>query len=781
MVQDSNGIVLIGNGSGITSYNGLSWENTHVPNASHVLSLLVSKDNVVYYGSEKEFGYISSDSLNRLLPISLIDKIKGQVPLGDIWFIHELENSIYFQVQEGGLLRWNGNQIDHFDFGMPISSSFSVGSSIIFFSKKNGLFAFDGATLTTLSKESMFLKEEEFVFAVLPYRDSLLVGLRGEGLMIYKNNELIPFSTKLNSLISNGRNVVGAKYITDENFAIYTLDMGIVLVDSEKSFNQISKNSKYDEALSLSTNTIYKVKSDQEASLWLLHNEGLSWIDTFNPLLIYEKEEFQNKEIEFVSPVPEAEISNRLEEKWDLKIEMLGYIDGILFAGTEIGLFEVSKDSQQVKRSPMFADDDLINKQVFRFHQDKQGDVWFRTNRQIKFFKKIGSGSYEKVEHTIGTIGDGKEIFNITSKDSSVWFEGYDRVYQLDKSRLVEYDNTFKTNITGIYANRDSLIYGGFGEPVKPIVLPYKDNELRFNYAGASYIDPERNTYSYKLEGFDTDWSEWSLETQKDYTNIPEGEYIFNVRSRNVYEVDGTTDQITLTILPPWYRTWWAYMLYIISFSGLLYTGYKVRVNQLLKVERMRTKIASDLHDEVSATLTGISYFAEAIKMNKSKSKTDHFISLISESAEDAKEKITDIVWSINPENDDWELFLSKCRRFASDLLESKNLEYTLNITEFIPGRLDMEVRQHLWMIYKEIITNATRHSDAVRLDVILDVEDGVLKLIVQDNGEGFDVNTVQSGNGIRNIQNRAEKIGAKLSLTSEKEFGTRWRIELPL
>jgi len=150
-------------------------------------------------------------------------------------------------------------------------------------------------------------------------------------------------------------------------------------------------------------------------------------------------------------------------------------------------------------------------------------------------------------------------------------------------------------------------------------------------------------------------------------------------------------------------------------------------------------------------------------------------VKLIANSAGDAKEKITDIVWAINPEHDDWRAFLSKCRRFASDLLESKEIKYSLKIDEFIPGKLDMQFRQHLWLIFKEMVTNAVRHSEAKQLDVIFKYENGMLKLVVQDDGIGMDVDQVRKGNGLVNIQKRAGLIDGEITLKTSEGFGTRW------
>jgi len=200
-----------------------------------------------------------------------------------------------------------------------------------------------------------------------------------------------------------------------------------------------------------------------------------------------------------------------------------------------------------------------------------------------------------------------------------------------------------------------------------------------------------------------------------------------------------------------------------------------------MRVQRIRNNIASDLHDEVSATLSSISYFAQAIKSDSVTKDKNRFVDLIANSAGDAKEKISDIVWAINPEHDDWQGFLSKCRRFASDLLESKEIEYSLKIDEYIPGKLDMQFRQHLWLIFKEMVTNAVRHSDAKNLDVILKNEQGTLKLVVQDDGQGMDVDKVKKGNGLVNIQKRVDQIKGEISLKTSEGFGTRWILKVPL
>lgn len=485
-----------------------------------------------------------------------------------------------------------------------------------------------------------------------------------------------------------------------------------------------------------------------------------------------------------LKPIPFVNPKNEKVRFNDLKVlndRVFISIEGSIGKNGISGIYQIDSGTKTLKKSSFFEelDPDLVQNQVMVMEQCKNGDIWVKNGF---FLKRIveENGRWQVIKSPYNLIGDNNSIYSILCDGDQVWFGGINGIYQLTDPDW-KYEGDFNTNITGVYVHNDSLIYGGYGEPLKPTVLPYEDNELRFTFAAASYIDETRNTYSVKLEGFDDSWSDWSLETQKDYTNIPEGNYAFKVRSKNVYEVDGKEDSFSFSVLPPWYRTWWAYVLYAIAVFGVFYTGFKIRINQLLKVERMRTKIASDLHDEVSATLTGISFFAEAVGRDEDITRKEHFVGLIKESAGEAKEKITDIVWSINPENDNWEMFLAKCRRYASDLLESSGLDYTLNIAEQIPGKITMEVRQHVWMIYKEMLTNVVRHSGADRVDVIFDYKDQKLVLVIQDNGKGLDAKRLsEGGNGLQNIQRRAKALKAEIDMNSESGFGTRWFLKIP-
>lgn len=219
----------------------------------------------------------------------------------------------------------------------------------------------------------------------------------------------------------------------------------------------------------------------------------------------------------------------------------------------------------------------------------------------------------------------------------------------------------------------------------------------------------------------------------------------------------------------------------IILFIILLafYVLYRYKIHYLFQQVQSRNRIARDLHDDLSGTLSSISFFSEAAKrVYPSTDGSEKYLQMIDKSAVEAKEKINDIIWAINPENDDWSSFLNKCKRYAADSLDSKGIEYELTFSENFNKPVSLELRQNLWLIFKEIINNLVRHSHAKNSKIEFRQVDKTIYLKVQDDGVGFDVNKETDRHGLKNIRHRAAQIHAELKLESS-EKGTAWMFEL--
>jgi signal transduction histidine kinase len=302
-----------------------------------------------------------------------------------------------------------------------------------------------------------------------------------------------------------------------------------------------------------------------------------------------------------------------------------------------------------------------------------------------------------------------------------------------------------------------------------------------FEFVGLSFTAPDKNRYAYKLEGFDKEWVECGTRRYASYTHLDGGTYTFRVRASNndgVWNEKGAS--MTLVIHPPFWEEWWFRTIVVLIIAGVPFMVYRYRFIRLLEVERTRSRIARDLHDELSATLSGINFFTQAIERdgeNKVSAKSERFLSLIHESTLSLQEAISDIIWSVNPGHDRWDQILVKFRRYASDLFDSNSIAYTIDLPDGnATGSLSMERRRNLWLIYKEIVTNTVKHSQCrnVRISLEMPPKESAT-LLVRDDGKGFDPHAPVARNGLNNIRSRAQALDATIDITSAPGEGTTW------
>ncbi|HEY3385484.1 MAG TPA: tetratricopeptide repeat protein, partial [Saprospiraceae bacterium] len=204
--------------------------------------------------------------------------------------------------------------------------------------------------------------------------------------------------------------------------------------------------------------------------------------------------------------------------------------------------------------------------------------------------------------------------------------------------------------------------------------------------------------------------------------------------------------------------------------SLLIYHFYITK--QKLKLLLLRNKIASDLHDDVGSTLSSISIFSQMAKQQSR--DVNPLLDSIGESSRKMLDAMADIVWTINPENDQFEKIILRMRSFAYELLGAKNIEFEFNAEDDISRlKLPMEVRKNLYLIFKEATNNLAKYADANKATFAIKEDKNILSMMIRDNGKGFDPTRSTEGNGIRNMKKRAEEIGGRLSIDSAPGNGT--------
>lgn len=308
------------------------------------------------------------------------------------------------------------------------------------------------------------------------------------------------------------------------------------------------------------------------------------------------------------------------------------------------------------------------------------------------------------------------------------------------------------------------------------LTLSAGQNDLRIEYAAVWFRGEPALRYQYKLEGVDREWSPPSEARSVTYARLAPGAYRFLVRA---VAPDGTVGPepagFSFRILRPVWQRWWFVALIFIAIVGTGYELHRYRVKQLLELERMRTRIAADLHDDIGASLSEIALLSEVLKRRVASSvpEAGEVLAQIAERARHLVDIMGDIVRSIDPRRDALQDVIFRLHALASDLLEAGGIGCHIELPPH-PERikLDFEQRRHLYLIVKEAMHNVVRHAACRSVWIRVRVDDHRLWLEIQDDGRGFDPQRIQSegrsnGNGLGNMQRRAVGLGGRLDIAS--------------
>ncbi len=306
------------------------------------------------------------------------------------------------------------------------------------------------------------------------------------------------------------------------------------------------------------------------------------------------------------------------------------------------------------------------------------------------------------------------------------------------------------------------------------ISLNYGQDFFSFRFVALDFVDPKNNSFVYQLEGFDEQWNRPWARNFAGYTKVDPGEYVFRVKGANsdgVWNESGTS--IRLLIHPPYWRTWWFRALVTAVVLSLLFGAYKYRIARLLEMERMRLRIAGDLHDDIGSSLSGIALVTESIRMHEGLEQRDRErLADVSRTARRTADALRDIVWIVNPEHDSVDDLLLRLKDSTSMILTG--IEYSISTTGgSLSQKIPIEFRRNLILIYKEILNNIARHAGARKVLIAISHQDSTFTLHVTDDGQGFDPANVLRGNGLNNLNARAASIGGTLTIKSAPGQGT--------
>ncbi len=339
------------------------------------------------------------------------------------------------------------------------------------------------------------------------------------------------------------------------------------------------------------------------------------------------------------------------------------------------------------------------------------------------------------------------------------------------------------------------------GEGLPRLRIPPGHHSVEFQYGGPSFDSPEQTHFRYQLEGLDSGWFDAGPRRTAPYNYVPPGEYHFRVVAGNgegVWSPVGAG--IDLVVARHFWQTWWVITSSGLGILALVGGGARFaekrklqrrlsRLEQERALERERTRIAQDLHDEMGAKLCRISFLSENAKRGASApGELQNQITSISDAARDVLHSLDEIVWAVNPHNDTLEHVASYLGQYAQDYFQLTGIECEVDLPAQLPAYpVSSQVRHHLFLAVHEAFTNILKHSGATRSKMAISSDNSEFAITVEDNGSGLNGSLSKSGddpsagNGLANMRQRMADIGGDCRIESQAPHGTRIEFVFPL
>ena len=766
----SDSSLLLGSNQGLLQLN---------PTRANDFQVMFKDKFITYsaYKDENELWFISAKKAIRYKKktLKLMNEHHGftDFPVNKIFC--DREGNDWFATDGGGLYKL-GN--DFFEFygpqhGLPNRPVTSISKDLL----GNYWIGTYGAGVGKLLKNGKVarvniesLQNEQITTSTTDKQGNIWFGTRNAGVIKYDGEVCREFSTK-SGLVYD---LVRVLYSDSQNNLWIGTANGLSIY-SEGSFTNLTM------ADGLKDNLIWGISEPQPGKILIVTRKGLNY---------YVSGRIKNV------PLDEAIFDKRVNVCLE---DSLGNF-WIGYSGH--GIVKVSPSG--IKKAFFTADNGLSSDLIYNLVFDNAGDLVVGSERGLdklcldKNFEVVKIKNYGKVEGFDNIRTSYNSIFK--DNDGSIWFgnsQGVLRYKTLAESVNRVEPIVYISGLKLFYNEVDWLDYAdqvsNWHDLPLDLRLPYNENNLVIEYFGNSLKNPGEVTYKFRLTGLENDWSPLTKRREAVYTNLPAGDYTFQLQAANS---DGVWSKeyaaFTFKIVPPFWQEPWFYVLAaILLIMGIkFFNDYRVRKNleKILTIERIRAeelmkvrkRMARDFHDNMGNQLASITVFTNLINL-KLKDKSQEINDLLDNIEKHTKSLFNgtkDFIWSIDPESDNLNELFTYIKDFGEELFENTNIEFFSAKDDFAEKPLPSGWSRQIVLIFKEAMTNALKHSGAREVHLELNLDQGGFVLKLWDNGKGAILEKIKKGNGFKNMSSRATQIGCWLDIVS-KDNGYGLSIEL--
>lgn len=517
------------------------------------------------------------------------------------------------------------------------------------------------------------------------------------------------------------------------------------------------------DSTSLSDNTIMAIMQDSRGLLWVCTMRGLNTLDPATGRFT----RYAHNDAD-VHSLPNRVVYGAVEGT-----------DGNMWVATARGLGVL--DIATGRFTNYFTGDGLPDVFLKGITADLTGTIWISSRSGLSrvLLNPDGRIRFRNYQASDGLpVEDFSPIAYSTASDGELLFGANDGLVRFYPEHLRISATPPVITISGIRVFDTELPLAA------TMTLTSDQYDFSVEFSAMDYSNPQRNQFEYILEGLDRHWIAAGKSRSARYANLAPGDYTFRVRGTNsdgVWNSTGAT--LSVTILPPYWATWWFRTLAIVAGAGLLVLAYRYRVRRLLEVERLRLRISADLHDELASNLSSIALFSSILKEGQTSAKEHpQLLERISSLAHESLASIKHIIWAIDTRVETLADLVVRLRDTMSGPCRAKNIVLRIDgpVADDHRVSLGPEQRRHLWLMLKEAITNAVKHSGGTEVVIRAERHRTALRIEVHDNGCGFDA-TPRRGKGLSTMRMRAEELKGTVTVESLPGKGTRLLFHIKL
>lgn len=455
-----------------------------------------------------------------------------------------------------------------------------------------------------------------------------------------------------------------------------------------------------------------------------------------------------------------------------------------LLVASDHGLihFNTKTGAYKYIRSPLLENED----KVISVSIDANGNAWYLTAEQLVLYEP------KREQFTLFGAEDGlragRGMHIVRSfKNDEVIIGQNEQLLQFNYRNAGNRTAAPKLMLTSLQVNDSNWL---FSKPVRNLQLQHFQNKLYIEFTGINYEKAAQNQYAVLLEGIDKDWVITSRDFAS-YANLGHGNYKFRVKASD-YAGNWSDEYVMdINILPPFWLTWWFISIAVLVLGSIFFLvvryisqrNLRERILLLEKeqaVEKERTRIASDMHDDLGSGLTKIAILSEVAKKQLAEpEKAVRQLENISSSSRELVDNLQDIIWVLNPRNDSLDNLAAYIREYALKFFEPLNVQLFFEYPVNIPAmKLSEEMRRNIFLVMKETFNNIAKHAQGRNIKVKLIAGENNVEIVVCDDGKGFEASRIPAfSNGLNNMNNRMKQIGGLYEFNSQPGKGTTTRL----